>query len=109
MEGFLEEGLIDMSQQLQTPFESIEGAQEYLRLLAEEVACVLQEIESDRSESARLGRSRRLDALHLACYKLQRLGHHVDAGKRILNDLRMLRRLFERDLGKSLRETSRVA
>jgi hypothetical protein len=98
-----------MSQQLQTPFESIEGAQDYLRLLAEEVACVLQEIESDRTEAARLGQSRRLDALHLACFKLQRLGHHVDASKRILNDLRMLRRLFERDLGEPLQETSGAA
>ncbi len=98
-----------MSQRLQTPFESIEGAQEYLRLLAEEVACVRQEIESDRTEAARLGRTRRLDALELACYKLQRLGHHVDAGKRSLNDLRKLRRLFEPEFRKSLSETSRVA
>ena len=98
-----------MSEQLQTPFESIEGAQEYLRLLAEEVTSVLKEIESDRTEAARLGRGRRLDALHLACYKLQRLGYHVDAGKRILNDLRMLRRLFERDLATSLQKISKVA
>jgi len=33
------------------------------------------------------------------------LGHHVDASKRILNDLRMLRRLFERDLGEPLQES----
>jgi hypothetical protein len=94
-----------MSRQLQTPFETIEGAQEYLRLLAEEVSSVLHEIESDRTEAASLGPSRRLDALDLACYKLQRLSHHVDRGKRILNDLRMIRRLFERDLEKPRIET----
>ena len=96
---------MNMRQQLHTPFESIEGAQEYLHLLAEEIACVLQEIETDRTEAAALGHNRRLDALHLACFKLQRLGHHVDASKRILNDLRMLRRLFERDLGEPLQES----
>jgi hypothetical protein len=97
-----------MSRQLQSPFESIEGAQEYLRLLAEEVSSVLQEIESDRTEAARRGPSRRLDALHLACYKLQRLSHHVDAGKRILNDLRTLRRLFGRGLEKAPLEVFRA-
>jgi len=100
---------MNMAQQLETPFESIESAQEYLRLLAEEVACVLEEIEVDRDEAAKLGKNRRLDALHLVCYKLQRLGHHVDASKRILNDLRMLRRLFERDLEKPLEKATNAA
>lgn len=98
-----------MSQQLQTPFESIENAQEYLRLLAEEVAMVLGEIEDDRTDAASSAESRRLDALHLVCYKLQRLSHHVDSSRRILNDLRMLRRLFERDSAKPRPEKPSVA
>jgi signal transduction histidine kinase len=98
-----------MSHQLQTPFESIENAQEYLRLLSEEVALVLREIEDDRTEAASSAQSRRLDALHLVCYKLQRLSHHVDSSRRILNDLRLLRRLFERDSAKPLPERPSVA
>ena len=89
-----------MDSELQTPFESIEGAQEYVRLLTEEVACVLEEVDADRNASTELG-GRRLDALQLVCYKLQMLKQHMNASSRILNDLRLLRRLFEKDLTNS--------
>jgi len=98
-----------MSQQLRTPFESLESAQEYMRLLAEELECILQEVDNDRGEAEKFGQSRRLDALHLVCYKLQRFSQHVDASRRILNDLRLLRRLFVRDLASYSHEEPQAA
>jgi len=40
------------------------------------------------------GATRRLDALQLAAYKLDRLASHVNTSHRLLNDLRTLRRLL---------------
>jgi|GEM_PF-1402348 len=84
-----------MAFQTSNPFDSIESAQDYLGLLAEEVARVLEEVEAEREFVSGQGVDRHLDALHLVCYKLQRLQQHVRTSRRILNDLRLLRRLFE--------------
>jgi hypothetical protein len=35
-----------------------------------------------------------LEALHLIGYNLEKLTHHLKASRRILNDLRMLRRIL---------------
>jgi hypothetical protein len=40
------------------------------------------------------GATRRLEALQLVAYKLERLARHVDSSHRLLNDLRTLRRLL---------------
>ena len=40
------------------------------------------------------GAPRRLEALQLVAYKLDRLAWHIDGSRRILNDLRTLRRLL---------------
>jgi hypothetical protein len=81
-----------MSYEPETPFDSIEGAHEYLRLLAEAVE------ESRADISAELSTlppgSRRADALRLVAYKLERLAEHSSSSRRILNDLRTLRRLL---------------
>jgi hypothetical protein len=42
--------------------------------------------------------ARRLDALQLVTYKLERLHHHLDGSRRLLNDLRMLRRVLQADV-----------
>jgi uncharacterized membrane protein YccC len=83
-----------VSRRQETPFDSIESAQEYLRLLAEEVAVVLNDVEADAISAARPRSTRRIDALRLVLYKLQKLQQHVHASRRILNDLRTLRRLL---------------
>jgi len=90
-----------MKREQQSPFNSIEGTQEYVRLLAEEIVCVLEDIEADRKAENAIG-GRRLEALHLVSYKLQTLKQHINASSRILNDLRLLRRLFDADLKKSV-------
>jgi hypothetical protein len=77
----------------ETPFDSVESAQHYVALLREAVdeahAGVRQDIESCRPD-----RIRHLEALRLVDHKLGELGVHVRATARILNDLRMLRRVL---------------
>ena len=81
----------------ETPFDSIESAQEFVRLLASEVQDALTSINDDMAEAAAERAARRLDALYLVDYKLKQLAQHLDSSSRILNDLRMLRRLLVAD------------
>ena len=91
-----------MSERLHEPFESIEGAQEYLALLIAAVQEAKQDVEADVRAHARPELQRRLQALQLVLYKLEQLEKHVKTSHRILNDLRTLRRLlFEERAGKA--------
>ena len=75
-----------------TPFDSIEGALEYVGLLREAIEVAKKAVEQ---EKARAGSdARRLEALQLVAYKLDRLAWHMDGSRRLLNDLRTLRRLL---------------
>jgi len=69
-------------------------------LLGEAIAEAQAEIEEDL-ELARSDEDavRRLEALRIVSYKLKRLAQHTRASRRLLNDLRKLRRLLlgERD------------
>jgi len=82
-----------------SPFASIEGAHEYVHLLEEAIvenrASITEDIDAATSENA----DRRVEALRLVEYKLKQLQDHMHASGRLLNDLRMLRRLLmgERD------------
>jgi len=78
----------------ETPFETIESAHEYVRLLASEVQVVRADIDADIAESFRVRADRRVDALRIVDYKLKQLEQQLGACSRILNDLRMLRRLL---------------
>jgi hypothetical protein len=62
-------------------------------------------IESDIRAALAGGAERRVDALRLAAYKLSLLRSHFVASRRLLNDLRTLRRLLlqEREPGASPR------
>jgi hypothetical protein len=78
-----------------TPFDSIEGSLEYLGLLREVIEKTRKTVEGDvAAAAAEEGAARRLEALRLVVYKLDRLAFHMEAGHRALNDLRTLRRLF---------------
>jgi hypothetical protein len=77
-----------------TPFESIESAHEYVTLLCEEIIESRASLDADIEHAARDRASRRLDALRVAAYKLERLQHHTQMSRRLLNDLRSLRRLL---------------
>ena len=89
-----------MPKHSETPFDSIEGAHEYVRMLGEAIEEARRSIHADVAVAAQTsGAERRLDALRLVDYKLDRLQGHIDTSRRILNDLRTLRRLLlsERD------------
>jgi hypothetical protein len=76
------------------PFESIEGAQEYMRLLYATVLEVRQDVEADAHAQTGSNPQRRLEALKLVLYKLENLEKHLKTVQRTLNDLRTLRRLL---------------
>jgi hypothetical protein len=79
----------------ETPFDNIEGAHDYVQLLAQAIDEARTAIEEDIAEA--LGArdaARRLEALRLVHYKLNQLREHIGTSSRILNDLRTLRRLL---------------
>ena len=77
-----------------TPFDSVENTQEYFRFLSETLQEVKREIDRDIAAAADQKASRRVEALRLVLFKLQKLEEHVTASSRLLNDLRTLRRLL---------------
>ena len=77
-----------------TPFDSIENAKDYIRLLEETVAEARQEVATDLASTSGVSTDRRLEALRLVHYKLERLEQHLHSSSRTLNDLRSLRRLL---------------
>ena len=89
----------------QTPFDGIESAHEFLALLS---LCVGEaKIELEAHVAREIDHpTRRLDALRIAEYKLERLQEHVNRSVRLLNDLRSLRRLvFEERLPAAYKAT----
>jgi hypothetical protein len=82
-----------------TPFDSVENAHEYVRLLVETILEAQCDIEADIAAMTRPGAERRLEALRLVRFKLDKLEQHLRGSARILNDLRTLRRhlLAERE------------
>jgi hypothetical protein len=76
------------------PFDTVEGAHEYVRLLAEAIAEAGESVKDDIAAARAQGASRRLDALQLVAFKLEKLQAHVTSSRRLLNDLRTLRRLL---------------
>jgi hypothetical protein len=83
-----------MGNQPETPFDSIENAKDYVRLLQETVADARQEIAADLAAASEAQSDRRLDALRVIHYKLEKLEQHLHSSSRSLNDLRSLRRLL---------------
>ena len=84
-----------MKTSAQNKFDSLESAYQYVAILGE----VLDETVKDIAQETELAHSanatRRVDALQLVAFKLERLRHHLDGSRRALNDLRMLRRLLQ--------------
>lgn len=81
-------------QRLQTPFDSVESAHDYVRLLSEAIREAQQEIDEDLTDKSKVKSERHLEALRLVQYKLDRLDQHLRSSSRVLNDLRSLRRLL---------------
>jgi hypothetical protein len=84
-----------MPEELQTPFDSIEGAHQYVSLLSQALAETRIAVQQDADIACRTkGSERRVEALRVVDYKFIQLGEHLAATRRILNDLRTLRRLL---------------
>ncbi|MGA2593984.1 MAG: hypothetical protein ABSH32_29125 [Bryobacteraceae bacterium] len=83
-----------MSYDPETPFDSIEGSHEYVSLLAETIEEARKEVEADIASAVAEGAERRIEALQLVGYNLAKLTLHITTSRRILNDLRSLRRLL---------------
>lgn len=76
------------------PFESVESAQEFVELLVEAIDETQSEIQEQLRAAVEAGNLRHQEALQLVAYKLQNLSQHMTVSRRILNDLRTLRRLL---------------
>jgi hypothetical protein len=78
----------------ETPFDSLEGSHEYVAMLAEAIAEAMADVDNQVAVAESEGAARRKEALLLVSYNLAKLDVHVSTSRRILNDLRSLRRLL---------------
>ena len=80
--------------EIERPFDSIESAQDFMRVLAEIVLDTTKELNLEQQRAVKEGQDRRAQAIELAIFKLKMLNCYVHKSSRALNDLRMLRRLI---------------
>lgn len=88
-----------MSYEAETPFDNIEGSHEYVAMLADALEEARRDVESDIAAADHDGADRRKQALLLVSYNLAKLNLHITTSRRILNDLRTLRRLLLAERG----------
>jgi hypothetical protein len=88
-----------MADQHDGPFNCIEEAHQYIGLLRDAADETQVEVRDDLAAAEMAGARRRVEALYVVMQKLGQLRQHLDATRRVLNDLRTLRRLLfeERD------------
>jgi uncharacterized membrane protein YccC len=78
-----------------TPFDNVEAAHEYVGLLLEAVQGTREDVLNDLAEEPPAASDeRQREALRIVAWKLERLEGHLDRSRRLLNDLRRLRRLL---------------
>ena len=97
-----------MNDKSETPFDSIEGSYQYVDMLAEAIAEAKREVEEEVTLAESENADRRKQGLLLVSYNLAKLEGHMTTSRRILNDLRTLRRvlLSERQSAKSAVRTA---
>ena len=78
----------------ETPFDSIESSHQYVALLAQAIEEAKLDVQGDIAMAMADRADRRREALQLVLYNLTKLESHMNASRRILNDLRTLRRLL---------------
>jgi hypothetical protein len=84
-----------MKSETNDPFGTIESAHDFVTLLSAAISQAKDELHADVDrECARPDLSRRIDALRIALYNVEKLEVHLNRSGRILNDLRTLRRLL---------------
>ncbi len=89
-----EGGTDSMSYRPETPFDNIESAEQFVKLLAEAIEQSKRDVDADiaRSNGKRSGRSKK--ALQLISSNLGKLNQHMANSRRILNHLKTLRQLL---------------
>src|SRR5262249_33545125 len=98
-----------VSYEAETPFDSIEGSHEYVAMLAEALEEARREVEAEIASAERDHAARRKEALLLVSFNLAKLSLHITTSRRILNDLRTLRRLLLAERGQPAEEITAVA
>ena len=83
-----------MTDRIETPFDSIENAQLYIRLLAKAVTEAKCDIGEEIVLTTERASQRRLQALRVVEYNLEKLQRYLSASSRTLSALRSLRRLL---------------
>src|SRR6185369_1380449 len=84
----------NMSSRIERPFDSIENAQQYIRLLGETIAEAMGDIDDEIILATQRMSDRRVQTLRVVQYNLEKLQRYLSASGRTLNDLRSLRRLL---------------
>ena len=99
-----------MSQESETPFDSIEGSYQYVDMLAEAIAEAKRDVEEEVALADKESANRRKQGLLLVSYNLAKLEGHMTSSRRILNDLRTLRRVLmsERKTAKAVVRASQA-
>jgi hypothetical protein len=83
-----------MNDKPESPFENIESALEYVDLLLAEIAEAQAQVEAEIAATGDPQLKRRKQALQLVSFNLAKLSTHFGTSRRVLNDLRTLRRLL---------------
>jgi hypothetical protein len=77
-----------------SPFNNLDAAHEYVGLLLEAVQQTRGDVALDLAAARTDGHLRRSEALQLVAWKLERLEQQLEGSRRVMNDLRRLRKLL---------------
>ena len=78
----------------ETPFDSIEGSYQYVDMLSEAIVEARRDVEAEVALAEKENADRRKQGLLLVSYNLAKLESHITTSRRLLNDLRTLRRVL---------------
>ena len=98
-----------VNQSAETPFDNIEGSHEYVAMLAEALDEARREVEAEVAAAEHDRADRRKEALLLVSFNLAKLNLHITSSRRILNDLRTLRRLLLKERGLPMEDERGIA
>ena len=77
-----------------SPFDTIESGQEFIAIFEAAIADTVIDVKTDLTTASLEEAGRRVEALRLVLHKLERLSSDVAHSRRLLNDLRTLRRML---------------
>ena len=83
-----------MSYRPETPFDNIESAKQFVELLIEAIEESKRDVDADIALVESNRSERQKQALQIVSNNLGKLSQHMTTSRRILNDLRTLRRLL---------------